>query len=282
MARPIITLTTDFGLADSYVGTMKGVILGINPDAAIVDVTHEVPPQDVRAGAYALDAAWDAFPPGTVHLAVVDPGVGTERLPIAACGPGATFVGPDNGTLSYVLARAGAPRPDAAPFVPASVTLPDGWSAYHLTERAYWREPVSSTFHGRDIFAPVAAHLSAGLAPSALGPRLTHVTAFAVPVAVESDGRIEGCVQHVDRYGNLVTNIGEALLSAADGALTVGIGGREVTGLSTSFQGEGPLVAVIGSGGWLEIAVPNGSAARELAAGIGDAVVVRLAPGGKP
>ena len=274
MARPIITLTTDFGGADIYVGALKGVILGINPDAAIVDITHEVPPQDVRAGAYALDAAWDAFPPGTVHLAVIDPGVGTDRLPIVACGPGATFVGPDNGTLSYVLARAGGPRPDAAPFLRASVALPDGWTAYHLTERTYWREPVRSTFHGRDIFAPVAAHLSAGLAPSALGPRLTHVTAFAVPVAVESDGRIGGCVQHIDRYGNLVTNIGEALLSAT-ARITVEVGGREVAGLSASFQGEGPLVAVIGSGGWLEIAVPNGSAARELGVAIGDAVVVR-------
>ena len=276
MARAIITLTTDFGGTDIYVGAMKGVILGINPDVSIVDVTHEVPPQDVRAGAYVLDAAWDAFPPGTVHLAVVDPGVGTDRLPIAACGPGATFVGPDNGTLSYVLARAGNARPDATPFVAASVPLPDGWTAYHLTERAYWREPVRSTFHGRDIFAPVAAHLSAGLAPSALGPRLTHVTAFAVPVAVESDGRVEGSVQHIDRYGNLITNIGETLLPAAGGGLTVEVGGREVAGLSTSFQGEGPLVAVIGSGGWLEIAVPNGSAARELGAGIGDAVAVRL------
>ena len=283
MARPIITLTTDFGGTDIYAGAMKGVILGINPDAAIVDLTHEVPPQDVRAGAYALDAAWDAFPPGTVHVAVVDPGVGTERMPIAACGRGATFVGPDNGTLSYLLAREARsgpeePRPESAPFVPASVGLPEGWTAYHLTERAYWREPVSSTFHGRDIFAPVAAHLSAGLAPSALGPRLTHLTAFAVPRAVESGGRIEGCVQHVDRYGNLVTNIAEALLSEAGGDLTVEVGGREVAGLSASFQGEGGLVAVIGSGGWLEIAVPNGSAARELAAGIGDAVAVRLGP----
>ncbi len=283
MARPIITLTTDFGGADIYVGAMKGVILGINPDAAIVDLTHEVPPQDVRAGAYALDAAWDAFPPGTVHVAVVDPGVGTDRLPIVARGPSGTFVGPDNGTLSYVLARCdvargGGPRPEGAPFVPASVGLPDGWTAFHLTERGYWREPVRSTFHGRDIFAPVAAHLSAGLAPSALGPRLTHVTAFAVPVAVESDGRIAGCVQHVDRYGNLVTNIPEALLPTADAGLTVGIGGREVAGVSPSFQGEGPLVAVIGSGGWLEIAVPNGSAAHELAASVGDAVAVRLGP----
>ncbi|MCH7656061.1 MAG: SAM-dependent chlorinase/fluorinase, partial [Chloroflexi bacterium] len=276
MARPIITLTTDFGVADVYVGAMKGVILGISPDAAIVDITHEVPPQDVRAGAYALDAAWDAFGPSTVHVAVVDPGVGTGRLPIAACGPGGTFVGPDNGLLSYLLAREGGPRPDAAPFVPASVALPSAWTAYHLTERAYWHEPVRSTFHGRDIFAPVAAHLSAGLAPSALGPRLTHVTAFAVPVAVEKDGRTEGCVQHVDRYGNLVTNIPEALLSAAGGGLTVDIGGREIAGLSGSFQGEAALVAVIGSGGWLEIAVPNGSAARELGVGIGDAVVVRL------
>ena len=278
MPRPIITLTTDFGGVDIYVGAMKGVILGINPDAAIVDLTHEVPPQDIRAGAYALDAAWAAFPSGTVHVAVVDPGVGTDRLPIAACGPAGTFVGPDNGTLSYVLARAGGPRPEGAPFVPASVGLPDGWTAFHLTERGYWREPVRSTFHGRDIFAPVAAHLSAGLAPSALGPRLTHVTAFAVPSAAETAGRVDGCIQHVDRYGNLVTNIGEALLSAADAGLTVEVGGREVAGLSPSFQGEEPLVAVIGSGGWLEIAVPNGSAAHELAASVGDAVAVRLGP----
>ena len=282
MPRRIITLTTDFGGADTFVGAMKGVILGINPDAAIVDLTHEVPPQDIRAGAYALDAAWDAFPSGTVHVAVVDPGVGTDRLPIVAHGPGGTFVGPDNGTLSYVLARAGGPRPERAPFVPASVGLPQGWTAFHLTEHAYWREPVRSTFHGRDIFAPVAAHLSAGVAPSALGPRLTHVTAFAVPRAAETAGRVEGCIQHVDGYGNLVTNIGEALLSTAGVGLTVEVGGREVAGLSPSFQGEGPLVAVIGSGGWLEIAVPNGSAARELAAGIGDPVAVRLAHGREP
>ena len=275
MTRPVITLTTDFGTADSFVGAMKGVILGINPDVVIVDLTHEVPPHDIRAGAYALDAAWDAFPPATVHVAVVDPGVGTGRLPITACGPGATFVGPDNGTLSYVLARAGATSPGDAPFVPASVALPDGWTAYQLAERRYWHEPVRNTFHGRDIFAPVAAHLSVGIAPSALGPPLTHVVAFAVPQAIERAGRVEGCVQHVDRFGNLITNIGETHVSAAGGDLTVQVGGREIAGLSTSFQGDGPVVAVIGSGGWLEIAVPNGSAARELGVGIGDAVQIR-------
>ena len=276
MARPIITLTTDFGTADVFVGAMKGVILGINPDAVIVDLTHEVPPQDVRGGAYALGAAWGAFPPTAVHVAVIDPGVGTDRLPIVACGPDGTFVGPDNGTLSHVLARAGAWPAEQAPFVPTSVALPAGWTAFHLTERGYWREPLSDTFHGRDIFAPVAAHLSTGVAPNAMGPALSSVTAFAVPRPVEADGRVEGCVQHVDRYGNLITNIGRALLSGVAAGLTVEVGGREVAGLSTSFQGSGPLVAVIGSGGWLEIAVPNGNAARELGVGIGDAVVVRL------
>ncbi len=278
MAGSIITLTTDFGTADTFVGAMKGVILGINPGAVVVDLTHEVPPQDVRAGAYLLDTACHDFPPGTVHVAVVDPGVGTERLPVVVRSPDAAFVGPDNGLLSYVLSRAGGPRPDAAPFVLAQVRLPAGWTAYHLSDKRYWRVPVSNTFHGRDIFAPVAAHLSTGVAPSAMGRAIAEVTAFAVPRPVERDGRLEGCVQHVDRFGNLVTNIDASLVPERAGVV-VEAGGQHVRGLATSYEGDAPLVALIGSSGCLEVAVPNGSAAAQLGLGVGDPVVVQVRSG---
>ena len=278
MARSIITLTTDFGAADTFVGAMKGVILGINPDAVVVDLTHEVPPQDVRAGAYLLDAACNDFPPGTVHVAVVDPGVGTKRLPVVVRSPEAAFVGPDNGVLSYVLGRAGGPRPDAAPFVLAQVRLPAGWTAYHLSDKRYWRERVSNTFHGRDVFAPVAAHLSNGVAPSAMGRAIEEVTAFAVPTPVERDGRLEGCVLHVDRFGNLVTNIDASVVrERAD--VVVEAGGQHVRGLATSYASDASVVALAGSNGWLEVAVPNGSAATHLGLGVGDPVVVRYRPG---
>ena len=276
MASPIVTLTTDFGHIDPFVGAMKGVILGINPGATIVDLTHEVPPQDVLSGAYLFDSVYRYLPQGTVHVVVVDPGVGTRRRPIAIRSPAATFVCPDNGLLSYALQSEGGPEPDAEAFATAQVRPPEGWQAYHLTERRFWHEPVSNTFDGRDIFAPVAGHLSAGDAPEAMGPLIDTMTAFRLPQPHERDGSVAGRVLHVDRFGNLITNVGASLLPASVDALVVEVGGTRISGLSTSYQAPGALVALIGSNGRLEIAMPNGDAARMLGVGVGAEVSVLL------
>jgi S-adenosylmethionine hydrolase len=283
MTRPIVTLTTDFGTTDAFVGTMKGVILSVAPDCAIVDLTHDVPPQDVAAGAYLLDTAYRHFPAGTVHVIVVDPGVGTTRRAIAVSGPSATFVCPDNGLLSHVLRREGAALTPAAPFERTTASLPTGWMAYHLTNERYWHRPVSDTFHGRDIFAPVAANLAAGALPSAMGPAIDTVVAFAVPVPEEDGGAIMGCVLHVDRFGNVITNIEAARLTSF--TIHVEVGGQVVSGLLSSYeagrasqaeQDKGSPVALIGSHGLVEIAVPNDSA--ETALGVGVGAPVRLRP----
>jgi S-adenosylmethionine hydrolase len=277
MARPIITLTTDFGTSDPFVGSMKGVILRICPDADIVDLTHDVPAQDIRAGAYLFSTSCAHFPQGTTHVIVVDPGVGTERRPIAAQSRTATFVCPDNGLLSYVLAE------------------PGPWKTRHLTNPNLWLPNISSTFHGRDIFAPVAAHLAAGAPFDSVGPTIDHPVTFEIREPKISDGQVLGEVIHVDRYGNLITNItGESLsvLSARDAplvssrqgeatrdlvpseapAILITIADREIAGLSKSYQDNDGLVALIGSSGTLEIAVRNGNAATELGAGIGASV----------
>ena len=273
MARAIVTLITDFGTADTFVGAMKGVILSRNPDAVVVDLTHDVPPQSVTAGAYLLDTVYRNFPPGTVHVVVVDPGVGTARRPLVVQSPIATFVCPDNGLLSYVLEREGG----APSLVEGEVTLPAGWTGYHLTSAEHWQHPVSDTFHGRDIFASVAGHLSMGTPAAEMGGIVTRVQAFAVPRAVVRDGRIGGTVVHVDRFGNLVTNIAASLLLRGL-EVVVEAGGRSVTGLSHSYQGAGQegaaLLAIVGSYGTLEIAVRDGSAAAELGVGVGGSVVV--------
>ena len=274
MARPIITLTTDFGTADTFVGAMKGVILSICPDAAIVDLTHEISPQDIRAAAYVFDTAHVAFPHGTTHLVVVDPGVGTNRRAIAVQSPDATFVCPDNGVLSYVIDREAGFTVEGEPFAPVSAPLPAGWAARQLTNRRYWREPISNTFHGRDIFAPVAAHLAAGELLEVFGSAVDEITAFAVPHAKETKDVVSGVVIHIDRFGNLITNI-EARLVMGTGAPVIDVGGHEIDGLSRSYQDGEDLVALIGSNGCLEIAVPNGNAASTLAGGVGMPVRVR-------
>lgn len=273
MARRVITLTTDFGTSDPYVGTMKGVILGIYPDADIVDLTHDVPAQDVRAGAYLLSSSYAHFPDGTTHVIVVDPGVGTDRRAIAVQSPNATFVCPDNGLLSYVLAEAN-----------------DGWQARHLTNADLWLPNVSSTFHGRDIFAPVAAHLAASVAFDSVGPLIDDLVTFEVRQPKIADWQILGEVIHIDRYGNLITNIEGAhlaLMSSRQSEATrdlapsgvpnvvIEIADQEIAGLSQAYQDGEALVALIGSSGTLEIALRNGNAATELSASIGASVWVR-------
>jgi hypothetical protein len=256
-----ITLTTDFGTRDWFVGTMKAVILGIHPGANVVDITHEIPAGDIRAGAFALMASCRYFPKGTVHLAVVDPGVGSQRRAIAVRTANGFFVGPDNGVLSWALA------------------LEKIKTVRLLENRRYFLQPVSGTFHGRDIFAPVAAHLSRGLPAPRLGRELKDFVRLPWPPTTKRRGEVHGEIVHIDRFGNAITNI-EAELVSCEGAGTCEMmGKRKVRCALAAFYRAVPVnrpVAVIGSSGLLEIAVNGGSAARQFGLKIGDKVTVRM------
>lgn len=256
MANPIITLTTDYGTNDHLVGTVKGVILNINPDANIVDITHNVPPYDVLDGALAIGSAYRYFPPKTIHLVIVDPGVGTSRRPLLVRGGTQYFIAPDNGVLSMVYERE------------ASL------SVYHLTTEHYHLRPVSRTFHGRDIFAPVAAWLSKAWQPQSMGEAVTDFKRLALPKPKSENGAVTGMVLRIDNFGNLLTNLTpgdfpEEILKS--GTLQMRVNDREVKRLVANFaQGEpGEPVAIIGSSGYIEIAVNKGNAARLLAAARG-------------
>ena len=255
----LIALTTDFGLIDPWVGIMKGVLATRAPDARVVDVTHGVPPQNVLAGALVLRCALPFFPPATIHLAVVDPGVGSARRPICVETPREILVGPDNGLLS--LAAAAAP--------PVRV--------YHLKEGRFFPAPRSATFHGRDVFAPVAAALASGTRPADLGPEITDMHRLRVPEPQREVGIIRGQVIYVDHFGNLITNVPQPLLASFPAeASSISIRGVRVAGISPSYAAVAPgqPVAVVNSWNHLEIAVRDGSAATALGAGVGDEVVV--------
>ncbi len=257
----IITLTTDFGLTDGYVGAMKGVILGIVPTATIVDISHDIAPQDVRGAAYVLYAVCPYFPVGTVHLAVVDPGVGSQRPAIAVQIERATFVAPDNGVLSYALAD-------------QEVT-----GIVELTNRRYQRPSISHTFHGRDVFAPVAAHLARGLPLAELGSPRSEIVTLPLPRPQRrADGALVGQVIHIDRFGNLITSVREREMAWPVGeGVVVEVGGRAISGIRPTFAsvGVGEPVAYVGSSGHVEVAVRQGNAARVLGVQVGDDVVVR-------
>jgi S-adenosylmethionine hydrolase len=257
----IITLLTDFGLEDGYVAAMKGVIAGIAPDADVVDVTHLIPPQDVASGRFRLLTITPYFPPGTVHLAVVDPGVGTRRRAVAVRSTsGSLLVGPDNGLLLGAL--------EADPAV----------AAVELSEPRFWRTPApSATFHGRDVFAPVAAHLARGVALELLGPAVPpdSLVTVELPPWRPVPGGAEGAVQAMDRFGNLISNVPGTVLSGG-GAWTASLAGRTVTGRGTYGDvPPGEALALVGSHGFVEIAVRQGSARNTLEASIGVAVAIR-------
>ena len=267
----IITLTTDFGLQDHYVAAMKGAILAVNPAARLVDVSHAIRPQAIEQAVFVLAAAWPYFPPGAIHVAVVDPAVGTERRALALRTATATFVGPDNGLLSAAL-------PDdvraAAGDSPALVRLPPGCRAVYLTNERYFRLPVSSTFHGRDIFAPVAGHLSLGAPLEDLGEPVERITALPpFRARRQPDGSLRGRVLHIDTFGNLITDVRVEDLRSRNAVMEVA--GRTVEGVSTTYEPGADLRAVTGSSGYLEIAAPGGSAAALLKAALGLTVVVR-------
>ena len=258
----VITLTTDFGLTDPFVGIVKGVLASRAPGVPVIDVSHGVPAQDVLAGALVLRHALPYFPRGSVHVAVVDPGVGTERHPLCVETAGGALVGPDNGVLSLAAAALEIRR------------------IVHLTEERFFLSPRSRTFHGRDVFAPVAAALATGTPPSAFGETVAGMEHVSVP-AVRRDGeRLAGAVIYVDRFGNLTTNVDAAALAGfpAD-AVRVRIADRAIAGLRASYGAveRGALVAVVNSWGLLEIAARDGSAAAQLAVGTGTPVVVERA-----
>lgn len=264
---PAITLLTDFGTADYFVAAMKGVILATNPQARIVDITHEIPPQDIEAAAFTLLAAQPAFPAGTIHLAVVDPGVGSSRHPILIRTRHAVLVGPDNGIFSYVCER--------------ELGSGEAPEIFHLTNTKYFRHPVSSTFNGRDIFAPVAAALSLGAKPAELGTQVSDFVRLPpLEPTTTRDGRLMGRLIHIDRFGNCVSNItpGELTETMIARGARLRLKGKVVKSFRRYFAddtaGRDQLFAVWGSAGFLEIAAANDSAAKLLNARRGDEVIV--------
>lgn len=256
---PVIAILTDFGLADPYLGAMKGAILGVCPAATLVDLVHELPPHDVLAGALAMEAVHAYFPPGTIFVAVVDPGVGSSQRGLAAASGGRTYVGPDNGILTLVLGEA---------------------ARVHWLENAdFFRTPVSPVFHGRDVYGPVAGHLALGTRLEELGPALSHPVRLDLPTAKRTGWGYEGSVLHVDRFGNLITSLTgaevESLTGRPPAAVRACVGRHAVPVVRTySDVAEGALLALVGSGGRLELAVHRGSAALALGAGRG--TIVRL------
>lgn len=257
--RPVIALLTDFGLENHYVGVMKGVIAGLCPDALTIDVTHDVPPQDIRAAALELAAAWRFFPPGAVFAVVVDPGVGTARPAVAAVIGERLFVAPDNGVLDLVVEEQAASR---------AVTLADARFA---------RSPVSRTFEGRDRFAPAAAWLARGVDLGELGPVAALGVRLEWPVAGIDGDAVVGEVVHVDRFGNLITNIDRRAWPALAAGRRVEVGAHPPAPIVGTY-GDAPagtLVALFGSTERLEVAVVQGSAAHRLQAGRGAVVRVR-------
>jgi S-adenosylmethionine hydrolase len=260
MSRPIITLTTDFGLADGYAGAMKGIILGICPEANVVDISHEIRPQAVRQAAYVLSTVTPHFPPGagTVHLVVVDPGVGSDRRPIAVRCARATYVAPDNGVLSLALAL----------------------DPPQLAVRLWAYQPISATFQGRDLFAPAAARLACGASLDQVGEPISPaglVTLPSLDPQRQIDGSWLGEILHVDRFGNLISNIQHPIPNIR---LAVWVGKERIAGVIRTYSDVAPgeMVAYVGSSGHLEIAVRDGSAAARLGVGVGDPVRVEGLP----
>ena len=254
---PVITLLTDFGTADYFAGAVKGAILSVNPVAAIVDITHEIPPQDVEAAAFTLLATYQTFPQGTIHVAVVDPGVGSARRPIVVRAGDQFFVGPDNGIFTYIYDREPSHQ------------------VFHITSDKYFRPSPSTTFHGRDIFAPVAAALSKGVTLKQLGVVINDKVRLETSLKPEvlKNGNVKGRIIHIDRFGNCITNLTRDLCDERSALLIK----RKTIRAFRDFYSDAPpnsLFAIWGSAGFLEISVNGSSAAKVLRAKRGDTIVV--------
>lgn len=260
--RRIITLTTDFGYSDWFVGSMKGVIKTLAPSAEIIDVSHDIASGDVWSASFVLAAAVPYFPKGTIHVAVVDPGVGTKRKAIGIRSVRSFFVGPDNGIFTWPL--------ETGPAV----------QMVELSNPRYFRKEISRTFHGRDIFAPVAAHLARGARLDRMGARLTRIKTLGVAAPRIGSSGVTGEIVHIDRFGNAITNIEASLVEKVSGppsrSVTVRVGSQAVRGLSVSYGslGRGKLGVVINSLGLVEVAIPGGNAARRFGLRVGTPVRV--------
>ena len=276
----IITLTTDFGLSDAYVAAMKGVILGINPEAKLIDICHTIKPQNISQAAFVLSTAYHFFPQKTVHLAVVDPGVGTERRAIILRTPSADFVAPDNGILSYVVQDSSTELATDNDNLQQRELEPK-LEAVAITKSQFWRTPVSPTFHGRDIFAPVAALLSLGFPPINFGEAITSLTMLPLPQPYQRpDGSLMGHILHIDNFGNLITSIKSSDLPPAKEPIAIEIGGQVISELSRTYAEGRGLLALIGNSGYLEVSLRGGSASTFLDAEVGGEVKLKRQPGG--
>ena len=273
MSSAIITLTTDFGISDSYVAQMKGVILGINPGAIIVDISHQIEPHNIREAAYILSTVQSSFPKGTIHVAVVDPGVGTKRRAIILRTPHADLIAPDNGILSYIFQQVTAKSVKHPQIISES-----NIEAVAINNPKYFRSPVSNTFHGRDIFAPVAAQLSLGTPLISFCKSITTIEILPVQALFLSpDGSITGEIMHIDRFGNLISNIKEEDLPLRNN-LIIEIGKKKISGLSRTYAYGDKLLAIINSNGYLEISLKEGNASSYLHIGVGGEVQVKPGP----
>jgi len=273
---PIITLTTDFGYDDAYVAAMKGAILSTNPEANIIDISHSIEPQNILQAAFILNAAYRHFPKQTIHMAIVDPGVGGERQGIILKTPLALFVVPDNGILSYII-------DDLFPVESCSLTehnhdlkeivFKTGLEAVAITDPRFWRHPVSPTFHGRDIFAPVAAGLSLGISLYEFGERINSVHVLPIPKpSLDAEDNLVGQVLHVDRFGNLITNIKSNDLPGKD--VMIEVAGHCIQGISNYYAQNKGVMAIVGSSGYLEVSLGDGSACDFLGMVVGDEIKV--------
>jgi hypothetical protein len=263
MKRPIITLTTDFGLSDHFVGVMKGVILGIEPAAQVIDISHGVQPYQIADGAFTIAQAYRYFPKKTIHVVVVDPGVGSARRPLLAEMAGQFFIAPDNGVLSMIFAREQA-------------------KVRHIANQNYFLHPVSRTFHGRDVFSPVAAYLASGVAPAKFGQRIEDYLrpSFDQPMQTGKHTWI-GTILKTDRFGNLATNFHiDRFAAIRTHAFSLHVGARAIKRLASTFSEypPGEVFAIIGSSGYLEIAASQGSAAKTLGCGAGSSINLTISP----
>jgi S-adenosylmethionine hydrolase len=261
-ASGIVTLITDFGLLEEYAGAMKGAILKVNPRCQIIDVTHRIEPQDVLRAAFVLRNTYPYYPAGTVHMVIVDPGVGTWRRPVILHKGGHFFVGPDNGVFTFVLSASGET------------------GGYEITRREFFLSPLSETFHGRDIFGPVAGHLSLGQAPRRFGPRAGGFVRAEWPRPRLKGEKLLGQILFSDSFGNLVTNISREEYGSLSGGRPLRINGKgwHIDRIHRTYgQGKfGAPLALFGSSGLLEIAVSGGSAKRDLGLKAGDRLIVKL------
>jgi S-adenosylmethionine hydrolase len=272
----IITLTTDFGYDDAYVATLKGAILSTNPEANIIDISHSIEPQNILQAAFILGIAYRYFPKHTIHVAIVDPGVGSERQGVILKTPLSFLVAPDNGILSYIIddlflveSRSLTEHTQGL----REIVFKSGLEAVAITDPRFWRHPVSPTFHGRDIFAPVAAGLSLGISLYEFGEKIKSLHVLSIPKpTVDPDGNLIGLILHIDHFGTLITNIKNNELPSKD--VSIEVAGHRIQGISDYYAQKEGVLAILGSSGYLEVSLRDGSAYDFLGTVVGDEIKV--------